>query len=238
MDVYPSEWKRVQKHLSCCPSLEALTVDMSPRSYIGRCKSSLQLVNVPKLKKAYLRNVQKIRIEAPALRTLYCEGWIRAKLDLNLIACNNVKELEIKGFRLTKKFFQELNSKFPLLEDLAVLFDSKEIDFFKSLKRLHLHNYSDSSPTVKINCENLRSFKYCGMSTPLIILVNSSSLQETEHSLFNDYQITMRWLLWLRRYVGNFQQNQVLNFWCTDSTVIPLPSLILPANIVANVPAQ
>ena len=127
MDVYPSEWKRVQKLLSCCPLLEALTVDMSPRSYIGRCKSSLQLVNVPKLKKAYLRNVQKIRIEAPPLRTLYCEGWIRAKLDLNLIACNNVKELEIKGFRLTKKFFQELNSKFPLLEDLAVLFDSKDI---------------------------------------------------------------------------------------------------------------
>ena len=115
--------------LSCCPSLEALTVDMFPRSYIGRCKSSLQLVNVPKLKKAYLRNVQKIRIEAPALRTLYCEGWIRAKLDLNFIACNNAKELEIKGFRLTKKFFQELNSKFPLLEDLAVLFDSKDIDF-------------------------------------------------------------------------------------------------------------
>nr|POF19202.1 hypothetical protein CFP56_68253 [Quercus suber] len=119
MDVYPSEWKRVQKLLSYCPSLEALTVDMSPRSYIGRCKSSFQLVNVPKLKKAYLRNVQKIRIEAPALRTLYCEGWIRAKLDLNLIACNNVKELEIKGFRLTKKFFQDLNSKFPLLEDFS-----------------------------------------------------------------------------------------------------------------------
>lgn len=78
MDIYPSEWKRVQKLLSCCPSLEALTVDMSPRSYIGRCKSSLQLVNFPKLKKAYLRNVQKIKIEAPALRTLYCEGWIHA----------------------------------------------------------------------------------------------------------------------------------------------------------------
>lgn len=78
MDIYPSEWKRVQKLLSCCPSLEALTVDMSQRSYIGRCKSSLQLVNVPKLKKAYLRNVQKIKIEAPALRTLYCEGWIHA----------------------------------------------------------------------------------------------------------------------------------------------------------------
>lgn len=63
MDVYPSEWKRVQKLLYCCPSLEALTVDMSPRSYIGRCKSSLQLVNVPKLKKAYLRMFKRLGLK-------------------------------------------------------------------------------------------------------------------------------------------------------------------------------
>ena len=57
------------------------------------------------------------------------------------------------------------------------------------LKSLHLHHYSDSSPTVNINCENLRPFKYSGTSTPSIIRVNSSSLREIEHNLFNDYQI-------------------------------------------------
>nr|POE85920.1 putative fbd-associated f-box protein [Quercus suber] len=141
MDVYPSEWKGVQKLLSCCPSLEALTVDTSPRSYIGRCKSSLQLVNVPKLKKAYLRNVQKIRIEAPALRTLYCEGWIRAKLDLNLIAylavLFNSKDIDVSIHRL-KRYEVDLNeesipprpnikhlmlSNVPILEDYTALID-------------------------------------------------------------------------------------------------------------------
>ena len=151
--------------LSCCPSLEEFT--------LKRCDLHfLPVVHNPKLKKAIIGQVNDIRIEAPALITLYCAGDTvkpGGDLDLNVSSCNNVKELKIGRFKLPNKFFEKLNSKFPLLETLDTYLSCPgpiEISSHR-LNRLDLSYCYDEPPRIfKINCKNLRQFKitYTGHS--------------------------------------------------------------------------
>lgn len=77
MDVYPSEWKSTE-----APILLSFTggtyCGHVPKKLHWKVQKLSSTCQCSQLKKAYLRNVQKIKIEAPALGTLYCEGWIHA----------------------------------------------------------------------------------------------------------------------------------------------------------------
>ncbi|KAL4619695.1 hypothetical protein ACB092_06G098500, partial [Castanea dentata] len=196
--------------LSCCPLLEEFT--------LKRCDLHfLSVVHNPKLKKAIIGQVNDIRIEAPTLITLYCAGDIvrpGGDLDLNVSSCNNVKELKIGRFELPNKFFEELNSKFPLLETLDTYLSCPgpiEISSHR-LKRLDLRYCDEEAPRIfKINCKNLRHFKIkctCHSKLPIPILVNSSSLQEIQRNLHPINHLSEQWFLQFRRYLGMFQQQQ------------------------------
>lgn len=225
------DWVIINYLLSCCPLLEEFT--------LKRCDLHfLSVVHNPKLKKAIIGQINDIRIEAPALITLYCAGDTvkpGGDLDLNVSSCNNVKELKIGRFKLPNKFFEELNSKFPLLETLDTYFSCPgpiEISSHR-LKRLDLSYCYDEPPRIfKINCKNLRHFKitYTGHSKlPIPILVNSSSLQEIQHNLHPINHLSEQWFLQFRRYLEMFQQQQVL-----DLSFSPLVCRQLNESVVLN----
>uniref|UniRef100_A0A2N9IM40 Uncharacterized protein n=1 Tax=Fagus sylvatica TaxID=28930 RepID=A0A2N9IM40_FAGSY len=77
----------IKKILKCCPLLEALTITMCTKV------KRVELVNVPKLKKANVQGVNKLRIEAPNLEKLNCSGDLAPILNPNSIACNNKKTI-------------------------------------------------------------------------------------------------------------------------------------------------
>lgn len=129
MKVSDIDWVIINYLLSCCPLLEEFT--------LKRCDLHfLPVVLNPKLRKAIIGQVNDIRIEAPALITLYCAGDTAkpgGDMDLNVSSCNNVKELKISRFKLPNKFFEELNSKFPLLEALYIFVLPRPHRDFESL---------------------------------------------------------------------------------------------------------
>ncbi|GMY12392.1 F-box/LRR-repeat protein At3g26922-like [Fagus crenata] len=212
----------IRKILKCCPLLEALTITFCTKV------ERVELVNVPKLKMAKVYGVQKLRIEAPNLEKLNCRGYMK-KLTSGSIACNNVKEIDIASFYLTKKLIREFDSKFPLLETLhlGIFFDRKEFKFSSHrLKSLSMSSTTENLTTVEIDCENLTSFKYFGSSAPSSFSITSSCLNNVENRfhVLRDHVDTF-WFLTLGQYLGKFKaQHQTLQLWFDSSTTISFTS--------------
>ena len=207
----------IKKILKCCPLLEALTIIMCTKV------KRVELVNVPKLKKANVQGVNKLRIEAPNLEKLNCSGDLAPILNPNSIACNNVKEIEIASFYLTKKMIREFDSKFPLLETLhlGIFFGRKEFKFSSHrLKSLSLSPGPEKLTTVEIDCENLNSFKYNGSSIPSSFSITSSCLNNIENRFHQEGHLDTFWFLTLRQYLGKFEQHQTLNLWFDHTTTV------------------
>lgn len=80
----------------------------------------LQLLNLPKLKKAEFDSSLTIKInEAPNLQILSCKCIVRSLL-LDMSTSENVKKLKIGNVGISRHYLEELNSRFPLLETLEM----------------------------------------------------------------------------------------------------------------------
>uniref|UniRef100_A0A2N9IJ03 F-box domain-containing protein n=1 Tax=Fagus sylvatica TaxID=28930 RepID=A0A2N9IJ03_FAGSY len=111
----------IKKILKCCPLLEALTITMCTKV------KRVELVNVPKLKKANVQGVNKLRIEAPNLEKLNCSGDLAPILNPNSIACNNIS---FTSEELSKDQLPPLSSlenlvleRVPPMQDYTALVD-------------------------------------------------------------------------------------------------------------------
>ena len=208
----------ITKILRCCPLLEEFTQ--------SNCCVKAKRVHInyaPKLKKAKLYGVKKIKIEAPNLEELYCRGD-PGRLDSDSFACNNVKKLKISMFE-TSKLFEDLNSKFPLLETLDMQFyDSKLKISSDRLKSLSLLSPNKQLPMLQVDCANLHYFEYNCSAIPSSFSITSCFLLKIENTLRLDSHLDTFRFITLRQYLRNFMQHQTLTLWfipnCTVSPKI------------------
>ncbi|XP_075665365.1 putative F-box/FBD/LRR-repeat protein At5g56810 [Castanea sativa] len=212
------DYLTITKILHCCPSLEDFTQ--------SNCCVKAKRVHInyaPKLKKAKLYGVKKIKIEAPNLEELYCRGD-PGRLDSDSFACNNVKKLKISMFE-TSKLFEDLNSKFPLLETLDLQFyDSKLKISSDRLESLSLLSPNKQLPMLQVDCANLHSFEYDCSAIPSSFSTTSCFLFKIENTLRLDGHLDTFRFITLRQYLQNFMENQTLTLWfvpnCTVSPKI------------------
>ncbi|XP_050289927.1 F-box/LRR-repeat protein At3g26922-like [Quercus robur] len=176
----------ITKILRCCPLLEEFTQ--------SNCCVKAKRVHInyaPKLKKAKLYGVKKIKIEAPNLEELYCRGD-PGRLDSDSFACNNVKKLKISMFE-TSKLFEDLNSKFPLLETLDLQFyDSKLKISSDRLKSLSLLCPNKQLPMLQISF----SPEELSKDLPIPPIATVEHLELGNVPIMQDYTALLDGLLW------------------------------------------
>ncbi|KAF3970412.1 hypothetical protein CMV_005889 [Castanea mollissima] len=97
----------VKKILCFCALLEEFTQSWCMKAEF------VHIGYAPKLKKAILNGVKRIKIEAPNLEELYCRGHptIIGRLDSDSFACSNVKKNEHKEISFTS---EELSRDLPI----------------------------------------------------------------------------------------------------------------------------
>ncbi len=200
--------------------------------------NNLQVINHPRLKEATTKGVRKVHIEAvPNLEKLEYEYKGFGPSFLEVIDCNNLKELCLLECDMTVRAIQRLISKFPFLEtlklQLSFRFKRLKISSIQlkhlcllstlhktripriELKRLTL--FSTSYQTVEkleIDCPNLCSYKYKGLVIPYShFSINTSCLHYVTITLMPPEIDNTQWFLQLRKHLANFKQIDCLEIW-------------------------
>ncbi|KAL4627124.1 hypothetical protein ACB092_05G145200 [Castanea dentata] len=178
--------KMIQELVCCCPMLEALEISCCSRV------DYLQLLNLPKLKKAEFDSCLTIKInEAPNLQILSCT--------------ENVKKPKIGYVGISRHYLEELNSRFPLLETLEMQ-PSNLPEIKISHHRLEKFKLFVNGDTIlHIDCKNLSSYAYLGSHIPSLS-INYSRLKKSQKLISIHYLLDTSWFLKLRQYLGNFKQ--------------------------------
>lgn len=180
----------------------------------------LQLLNLPKLKKAEFDSCLTIKInEAPNLQILSGTGIVRSLL-LDMSTSENVKKLKIGYVSISRDYLEELNSRFPLLETLEMQ-PSNLPEIKISHHRLEKFKLFINRDTIlQIDCKNLSSYAYLGPHIPSLS-INSSRLQKSQNLISIHCPLDTSWFLKLRQYLGNFKQT-VLSLRIDESPTVNL----------------
>ena len=206
--------KMIQELVGHCPMLKALEISCCLRV------DYLQLLNLPKLKKAEFDSCLTIKInEAPNLQILSGTGIVRSLL-LDMSTSENVKKLKIGYVSISRDYLEELNSRFPLLETLEMQ-PSNLPEIKISHHRLEKFKLFINRDTIlQIDCKNLSSYAYLGPHIPSLS-INSSRLQKSQNLISIHCPLDTSWFLKLRQYLGNFKQT-VLSLRIDESPTVNL----------------
>ena len=206
--------KMIQELVCHCPMLKALEISCCLRV------DYLQLLNLPKLKKAEFDSCITIKInEAPNLQILSSTGIVRSLL-LDMSTSENVKKLKIGYVSISRDYLEELNSRFPLLETLEMQ-PSNLPEIKISHHRLEKFKLFINRDTIlQIDCKNLSSYAYLGPHIPSLS-INSSRLQKSQNLISIHCPLDTSWFLKLRQYLGNFKQT-VLSLRIDESPTVNL----------------
>ena len=206
-NVYVEE-QMLQNLVSCCPSIEHLTLKYCvglKKFHAHAPLKYLTISSLPKLETVYY-------IEGSSIRNLIYGYSIGEELgEIKVNACQNLRVLSLTGASITDQCLYDLGTKFPHLQTL-------NLSHCNMLETVHISSPSLNTLILwvckkiregEIDTPNLRNFKvYNYDKFPKLSLKSGGSCQTSAYCLTNsrlDYQYHLNtdWLLELREFLKN-----------------------------------
>ena len=204
-NVYVEE-QMLQNLVSCCPSIEHLTLKYCvglKKFHAHAPLKYLTISSLPKLETVYY-------IEGSSIRNLIYGYSIGEELgEIKVNACQNLRVLSLTGASITDQCLYDLGTKFPHLQTL-------NLSHCNMLETVHISSPSLNTLILwfcnkiregEIDTPNLRNFKvYSNDKFPKLSLKSGGSCQTSAYcktSRISNYHLNTDWLLELREFLKN-----------------------------------
>ncbi|KAL4286049.1 hypothetical protein AHAS_Ahas19G0047300 [Arachis hypogaea] len=200
---------------------------------------SLSLQSLQKLKKVDVEGIPEVHIDSPNLEELCYQAWdLNAPFKLNFDSCTNLRCLQLIDLKSTgctaiaDKWFLELFSKFPFIENLK-LFNcsmSERINISSPQLKILQLRFCSKLKKVNVDAPNLLLFDYSGDDKPVISFMRSSNQLEVNISTNVDF----RHFYSLREFTRNMPQVILASLSLSIGHSFPDDDPYMPALLVSS----
>lgn len=169
----------VERFVSSCPSIEDL------RLVECRGLTNLHISTLLKLNRVEIYNcdeLSSVQISAPNLQIFWFSHTLFRKCTLDLDRCHDLRSLTLRHTDITDTIFQDLVSKFPVLETLVLNECNKLTSLTilsRKLERLVLVRCTNLIDTV-VDAPNLRYLEFNGSNIETLSCINAPNLHDAK----------------------------------------------------------
>ncbi|XP_020967297.1 F-box/FBD/LRR-repeat protein At1g78750 [Arachis ipaensis] len=224
--------------MGVCYIYNHLSTEHLPADRIEKVES-LSLQSLQKLKKVDVEGIPEVHIDSPNLEELCYQAWdLNAPFKLNFDSCTNLRCLQLIDLKSTgctaiaDKWFLELFSKFPFIENLK-LFNcsmSERINISSPQLKILQLRFCSKLKKVNVDAPNLLLFDYSGDDKPVISFMRSSNQLEVNISTNVDF----RHFYSLREFTRNMPQVILASLSLSIGHSFPDDDPYMPALLVSS----